>query len=213
LENPRRLVLDFPNTVFGQNLNNHSRSPNSRFLKLIRSSLFHANPPVTRVVLDEAADAPRPQVSLVGSNVEIHYFGSPVSVVAPQSNTPCVTLPSQVTPASQGAAAVASQPEAKPEPMRGIVPQRPTINYDNGLLSIDADNAVLSDVLYAIAEKTGAAVQLPMSDGMLDRVALKMGPVTSRQLLTTLLEGSRFTYFIVEDSAGGLQKLILTPKQ
>jgi hypothetical protein len=52
-----------------------------------------------------------------------------------------------------------------------------------------------------------------MSDGMLDRVALKMGPVTARQLVTTLLEGSRFTYFIVEDSSGGLQKVILTPKQ
>jgi hypothetical protein len=142
--------------------------------------------------------------------VEIHYLGSSI---ASRSHPPKIDLPPQAASATQKASVVSSQVEHSSQPTQGISATKPTITYSNGLLSIDAEDAPLADVLYTIGEKTGAGIQMPMSDGMLDRVALKMGPATPRQLLTTLLEGSRYTYFIVEDGSGGLQKVILTPKQ
>jgi hypothetical protein len=214
LENPRRLVLDFPRAVFGQDLRNpFSRKPDIPYINLIRSSLFQADPPTIRVVLEETNDAPRPKVSVVGTKVEIQYFGSSTTAATSRQHSPQIDLPPQAASATQKTSVIPSQVEHSPHPAQGIFAPNPTITYNNGLLSIDAENAPLADVLYAIGEKTGAGIQLPMSDGMLDRVALKMGPVTPRQLLTTLLEGSRYTYFIVEDGSGGLQKVILTPKQ
>jgi hypothetical protein len=88
----------------------------------------------------------------------------------------------------------------------------PKVEYVNGLLRIEASNANIADVLYAVAEKTGAAIDMPFSDGMLDQVTFTMGPAKPRDVLSTFLEGSSFNYYIVENGSGGLEKVILTPK-
>ena len=41
-----------------------------------------------------------------------------------------------------------------------------------GFSMSDAENSNLTDVLFAISEKTGAGIELPMSEGMLDRVVM-----------------------------------------
>ncbi len=87
------------------------------------------------------------------------------------------------------------------------------MDYTNGLLRIEATNANLADILYAVGEKTGATIDMPFSDSMLDQVTFSMGPGKPRDVLSTILEGSGFNYYIVENSAGALEKIILIPKQ
>ena len=221
LSNPARFVLDLPDVGFSHDWRKPPIIPvNSSQLTAVRSSLFRENPSVVRVVLDQPADRIRPQVSQSGSRIVITYpdtvssrvssVASPFSSASPASSAapPCAVVPVPSTPTSPEA----TPHRAPPTEAVGALAPRPVIVYQNGLLSIDSRNAALTDVLYEIGEKTGAAIQMPMNDAMLDRVALKMGPAVPRQVIATLLEGSGFTYFFVEDSSGHLQKVILTPK-
>jgi hypothetical protein len=49
------------------------------------------------------------------------------------------------------------------------------VNYHDGQLMIQAQNATLADVLQAIAEKTGAVIDIPPESGR-DRIFEKAGP-------------------------------------
>jgi hypothetical protein len=145
-------------------------------------------------------------------------------VRAPQTRVASSPLsdPLQVRPSGAGteangrpAPAPSSTPTSatmKPEPLAGMSPGVPVIKFESGLLSVDAQNATLIDVLYAVGEKTGAQIQVPMADAMLDRVVLKIGPRKPREVLATMLEGSGYHYIIIENSSGNLDKVILTPK-
>jgi hypothetical protein len=104
------------------------------------------------------------------------------------------------------------RPGTPSAPTDAMVTHIPKVSYSNGLLSIEADNSTLSDVIFAISEKTGASIDMPFSNGMLDRVTFTMGPAKPRDILATFLEGSSYNYYIVENNSGGLQKVILTPK-
>lgn len=94
----------------------------------------------------------------------------------------------------------------------GVVPQVPSVTYANGLLTIDSKNSTLTDILFAVGEKTGAKIDLPFSDGMLDQIVFKAGPGRPRDVLATMLEGSAYNYYIVENSSGGLDAVTLVPK-
>jgi hypothetical protein len=199
LEQPKRFVLDFPGIGFGAWSNKCSLiKANTASLRAIRCSLFKAQPATVRIVLDETTAASRPQVTLMGASVRIQYSDQSLSRTSPASRP----LP----------AVNAAAPPQSGKPLLGVATQAPIVSYENSLLTIEANNAILADVMYAISEKTGASIQLPMSNAMLDRVTLKMGPVKPRQVLATVLEGSGFTYFIIEDNSGHLQKVILTPR-
>jgi hypothetical protein len=200
LEDPKRFVMDFPGVGHGAWSNVCSRlRPPAGSLRAIRCSQFKVQPSTVRIVLDEAITAPTPEISYVGSKVHVRYSDPSV----PRASQPSTPVPAPVSRVAM--------PKI-PEPVRGVTTEPPRVTYGDGLLTVDANNAILADVLYAISEKTGASIQLPMSNAMLDRVVLKMGPVKPRQLLATILEGSGFTYFIIEDNAGHLQKVILTPR-
>src|SRR6185312_3223356 len=91
-------------------------------------------------------------------------------------------------------------------------PHPPNIRFANGLLSIEAENSVLTDILFEVGAKTGAEIQMPpWSDAGRERVVAKLGPGNPRDVIAALLHGSSFNYVIVE-SPQGLQQLILTPK-
>ena len=51
-----------------------------------------------------------------------------------------------------------------------------------------------------------------MSEGMLDRVFVRIGPGRPREVLATLLEGSSYNYLIMENAEGALDKVVLQPK-
>ncbi len=88
----------------------------------------------------------------------------------------------------------------------------PQVSFNNGLLTVTAQNATLGDILNAIHVKTGAMIE--MSGPILERVAIRIGPAPAREVFTALLDGSRFNYIILGSAANpmGAEHVILTAK-
>ncbi len=110
---------------------------------------------------------------------------------------------------------MAEVPQTPPPPptLEQQSPTAPQVNYRNGLLTINAPNSTLSSILRAVQNQTGATMDVPPGAGS-DRVAMQLGPGQPRDVLNTLLNGSKFDYMIlgVAGQPGAVQKVILTPK-
>ena len=113
--------------------------------------------------------------------------------------------------AAQAAAPAPAQPAVlTPEQMPAAAPQ---VTYRDGLLSISAENATLGAVLRGVCARTGASVDMPA--GMVnDRVAVQLGPGDPRDVVSALLQGSRFDYILLgsEHDPAALAQIILTPR-
>jgi hypothetical protein len=114
------------------------------------------------------------------------------------------------------AAPVVEAPAPAPAPLtpEQTPPTPPRVVYQNGLLTIDAQNSTLSQVLHSVQAQTGASVEMPGTASN-DRVMMQLGPGQPRDVLNTLLNGSRFNYIIlgVAGNPGAVQKVILTTRQ
>lgn len=111
--------------------------------------------------------------------------------------------PEQVaTPAPPPAPLTPEQMPARP----------PTVNYQNGQLSIVAPNSTLSDILQAVKSKTGASIDIP--PGANERVVSRFGPGPARDVLAALLNGSHFNYVMIGSDANptSVAQVILTPR-
>jgi hypothetical protein len=110
---------------------------------------------------------------------------------------------------------VAEVPQTPPPPptLEQQSPTAPQVSYRNGLLTIDAPNSTLSSILRAVQSQTGATMDVPSGAGS-DRVAMRLGPGQPRDVLNTLLNGTKFDYMIlgVAGQPGAVQRVILTPK-
>lgn len=106
------------------------------------------------------------------------------------------------------------QPAAPPPTLEQMPPVAPVITYQNGQLSIQSNNATLGQVLRSVQAKTGASFEIP-STANSDRVVAQLGPGQPRDVLASLLNGSKFNYIILGSPTdpGSVQKLILTPRQ
>jgi hypothetical protein len=78
-------------------------------------------------------------------------------------------------------------------------PLSPVVTYRDGVLTIDAQNSTLAEVLKLVAEKTGAVIDVPPGTG-LDRIVEHTGPGSTEDVLTGLLNGSPFDFVIVGSS-------------
>jgi hypothetical protein len=118
-------------------------------------------------------------------------------------------------PHHKKATPVAEVPQAPPPPqtLEQQPPAAPQVSYRNGQLTISAPNSTLSSILRAVQLQTGASVDVPSSAGS-ERVAMQLGPARPRDVMNTLLHGSKFDYVIlgVAGDPGAIQKVILTPK-
>ena len=87
------------------------------------------------------------------------------------------------------------------------------MSYKNGQLTIDANNATLSQVLRSVQTQTGASIDIPSGAGS-ERVVASLGPGKPKDVLAALLNGSKFNYVILggPDQSGGVQKVILLSK-
>ena len=96
----------------------------------------------------------------------------------------------------------------RPEQMPPVPPK---VVFQNGLLSVEATNSTLGDVLNGIRTKAG--IQIEGIQGAQDRVAAKLGPAPAQVVLTSLLQGSHFDYMILArpDRPNIVQRVILTP--
>jgi hypothetical protein len=88
----------------------------------------------------------------------------------------------------------------------------PQVTFQNGLLTIVAQNSTLGDILHAVRSQTGAAVEVPAN--ATERVVGHLGPAPARDVLASLLNGSLFNYVMLgsESDASALERVILTPK-
>ena len=126
------------------------------------------------------------------------------------SRPPVVARASAIQRTPPISSAKVAAPQAAANNMYG--PHPPNIRFANGLLSIEANNSILTDILFEVGAKTGAEIQMPpWSDAGREHVVAKLGPGNPRDVIAALLHGSSFNYVIVE-SPQGLQQLILTPK-
>jgi len=154
----------------------------------VRVSRVAGSPPAGSVAPTASAVSQHLAAAATGRAVPPTQSASPAGPVAPPQPAP-----------------------APAAPISGIPPQKPKVTFQNGLLTIEAENATMADILYEVSTKTGAQIDMPMAEGAFERVVAKLGPGNPRDILTQLLQGSSFTYVIVE-SPNGLQQVILTPK-
>ena len=118
-------------------------------------------------------------------------------------------MPSAAQPLPQAQAP--PQPVEPPRPDQ-TTPLAPQVTYQNGQLSIQAQNSTLSSILSAVHARTGARVEMP-EDTANDRAAAQLGPGNPRDVLASLLQGSRFDYIFIGSPTDPdvLSEVILTP--
>ncbi len=121
-------------------------------------------------------------------------------------------------PARKRAAAKQEQPPPPPPPpplpptLEQLPAVPPKVTFNNGLLTIVAENSTLADVLRAVRTQTGAAVEIPSN--ATDRVVTHLGPGPARDVLASLLNGSHFNYVMLGSptQADKVDRIILTSK-
>ena len=99
---------------------------------------------------------------------------------------------------------------APPPTLEQQPPVPPQVSYRNGQLTIDAQNATLSQVLHSVQTQTGASIDIPPGAGS-ERVVATLGPGKPKDILASLLNGSKFDYVLLGETnnPGAVQKVIL----
>ena len=140
----------------------------------------------------------------------------PVQASSPKTASPAATTPAHKSKAhARKPAPVAEVRQTPPPPptLEQQPPAPPQVSYQNGQLTIDSRNATLSQVLRSVQVQTGASVDMPTGAGS-ERVVARLGPGKPKDVLASLLNGSKFNYVILGESnnSGRVQKIILLSK-
>ena len=209
IESPDRLVIDLPNTRPGTGL--HRVNVNRGAVRSVRTSLYSTQPPVTRIVVDLTLpqwyrivpDSSGVLVTIGGGAGAPSDPGTTIGWVSTKSPSQRV---SAAKTTSQAHTQLASA--RRPAPVNGA-----SVEFANGLLSIHASNATLSEVLYQIQKKTGAEIAIPAGTER-ERVAADFGPATPSEVLSQLLNGSGLNFVVVgsESDPNALRSVLLSPK-
>jgi hypothetical protein len=88
----------------------------------------------------------------------------------------------------------------------------PKVTYQDGQLTIIAENALLSDILSALHTLMGAEIDHPASASS-ERIWVRLGPGAARKVVSELLSGTDLNFVIQGSStdADGIQSVMLTP--
>jgi hypothetical protein len=81
-----------------------------------------------------------------------------------------------------------------PATLMNSAPVKPNVTMESGLLTIDAPNSTLSDVLSGVHRATGANIE---GASPTERVAVKLGPGNPEQVIAALLRGTPYDYVIL----------------
>jgi hypothetical protein len=81
------------------------------------------------------------------------------------------------------------------------------------LLSISSNKASLSEVLFAIHQQTGAEIAIP-AGSELEQVVAEIGPAPAPEVLSQLLNGSKFNFMILSSTSDprSLDRVILSSR-
>jgi hypothetical protein len=199
LTGPDRLVVDFPGTSLGPQLRNQKL--NREEVKSVRVGLFSANPPVTRIVFD--LQGPQPFQIFPDGRTVIVKLGNGGGVQSADLRSTSrgphlvnANLPSQ---------SVKITPPPEPPPLM--------VTFSNGMLTINANKANLSQVLFAIHERTGAEIAIPAGAEQ-EQVVTELGPASAPEVLSHLLNGSKFNFLILSaaNDPSTLDRVILSAR-
>jgi hypothetical protein len=194
LTGPDRLVIDFPNAVPSSQV--RSQSVDRGEVKDLRVGLFQSKPPVTRVVID-LKSAQSYQIFPYGRTVMIKVMGGGSDVSAGagtfrsgplQAGSQNMTRPGLVT----------ANYTTRSEPVSIVTSDKPLLDvtYRNGLLGIRANKATLSEVLFAVQQRTGAEVSIAAGAEQ-EKVVADIDPGPAPEVLARLLNGSKFNFLIL----------------
>jgi hypothetical protein len=194
LGGPNRLLIDFVKAKPGADL--RGQEVNRAEVKDLRVALFSKDPPVTRIVVD--LNSPQPYQVFPAGRTVIIKIGTPGAEIAGLQ-------------ASSGnvAAANAVAAEVPPEPPKPTL----AVSFNNGLLSINSDRASLSEVLFAVHQRTGAEIAIPAGAEQ-EKVVVSLGPAPASEVLSQLLNGSKFNFVILSSPKNPalLDQVILSPR-
>ncbi len=207
LTGPDRLVVDFPNAVPSSQL--RSQSVDRGEVKDLRIGLFQSQPPVTRVVLD-LKSAQSFQIFPSGRTVIIKVMGGASSQADDLSSAPA----SASAPAKRASLVVANY-TTRVEPVQVEASAQPLleVTFRDGLLGIRANKVTLSEVLFAVQQRTGAQVAIAAGAEQ-EQVVADIAPAPAPEVLARLLNGSRFNFLILSgaNDPQRLDRVILTPR-
>jgi hypothetical protein len=200
LTSPDRLVVDFVNAVPGTQL--RGLAVNREGVKSLRVGLFSKNPPVTRVVLDLNGPQ-RYQVFPAGRTVIVKVGGAGAETAGLTPASGAVLMNTSFR-AQASAASATVPPPAKP-PLEVL--------FQGGLLSISSNQASLSEILFAVHQRTGAEIAIPAGAAQ-EKVVAEFGPAPAPEVLAHLLNGSQFNYLILSSSTDptSLDRVILSAR-
>jgi hypothetical protein len=96
-------------------------------------------------------------------------------------------------------------------PLDSMPPVAPHVTYDKGQLTIVAANSTLSDILRAVKKQTGADIDVPDAR---ERVVTHLGPGPAQEIISELLNGSRFNYVLLGSAQNPevLTRVVLVPR-
>jgi hypothetical protein len=211
LAGPDRLVVDFPNAVPGAQLRN--QAVNRGDVKSVRVGLFAANPPVTRIVFD-LTSAQSYQVFPYGRTVMVKLGGG-ADAGTNTAGIKAAALNSATAHLSPTAAALMNtNSPAQQQSVAAPAPKSPLqVSFENGLLTILADKATLSEILFAVHQRTGADIPIPAGAEQ-EKVAAALGPAPAAEVLAQLLNGSKFNFLILSSESDPrlLDRVILSQR-
>jgi hypothetical protein len=185
---PDRLVIDFRQSLPGPQL--RAIAVNQGEVKGVRVGLLSSKPPVTRVVLD------------LKSAQVYQVFPSAKSVIVKLPIAAGGTLaPSSASITEAGAA-------APPPP-----PKKVEVKLQDDKMSLVSNKASLAEVLNEVHAQLNADIPIPAGAEQ-ELVAVVLGPGTQREVISKLLEGSRYNFIIVgtDQDANKVERVILSPK-
>jgi hypothetical protein len=87
------------------------------------------------------------------------------------------------------------------------------VSYEDGQLTIIAENSKLGDILAAVSERMSADIELPASASD-ERIWVRLGPGPARRVLAALLGGTDLDYVIQASDTDpeGIQSVLLTAR-
>jgi hypothetical protein len=110
---------------------------------------------------------------------------------------------SEPQPETTAAPAPPSEPPSRPPPVMAV--------YEEGALSIAAENATLREIFDSVRESTGAAIDAPVT---VERITVHLGPQPPVELIAALLEGTHLNYAILGGTGptDRILRIIVLPK-
>jgi hypothetical protein len=104
-----------------------------------------------------------------------------------------------------------SQPQPRPLSPERVASKPPQITYEDGQLTIVAENSPLSEVMSALRSTIGADIDLPPSVAR-QRIWVRLGPGPARKVLRDLLDNTELDYVFQasESDPEGIKSVLLT---